>query len=73
MPIFEFDCADCRERFERLVPCSSDLSEVSCPKCSSKNVRKLVSAFGIGGGSSKLKGGGSGCHSCSSKNCSTCR
>lgn len=45
MPIFEFTCATCGEEFEELVRNSSDTSQVSCPQCSSDQVKKKVSLF----------------------------
>jgi putative FmdB family regulatory protein len=42
MPIFEYRCRDCEERFELLV--RSDTT-VACPKCSGKKVDKLLSVF----------------------------
>jgi len=42
MPIFEYRCRACQERFELLV--RSDTS-VACPKCSGTKVDKLLSVF----------------------------
>jgi putative FmdB family regulatory protein len=55
MPLFEYRCQDCDEKFEELVPYSRS-EEMDCPKCGSGNTRKLVSAFATTGSSS---GGGS--------------
>ena len=48
MPIFEYICLDCEQRFETLVLSSSE--EVCCPDCESKRLEKLVSTFATGGG-----------------------
>jgi len=72
MPIYEFCCSSCHKRFEALVRLGGE-KDVFCPSCGARDVRKLLSAFGIGGGSSRLKGSTSGCSSCSSHSCSTCR
>lgn len=50
MPIFEYQCEACDEKFEELVP-SSD-SKVSCPKCHSRETRKLLSVFAASGSGS---------------------
>lgn len=42
MILYEFICQDCQEQFEDLV--SSIDQEVLCPKCKSKNVKRLLSA-----------------------------
>ena len=52
MPIYEFKCKSCGHRFIQLV-LSKDL-EIKCPKCGSKDVKKLFSSFAS---SSKSAGG----------------
>ncbi|HDH53341.1 MAG TPA: zinc ribbon domain-containing protein [Nitrospirae bacterium] len=67
MPIYEYKCIDCEEDFEELV--SGTDPDVSCPKCSSKNIKKKLSLFGMSG---VEKAAGSGCSSCSSSSCKSC-
>ncbi|MBI5050101.1 MAG: zinc ribbon domain-containing protein [Nitrospirae bacterium] len=70
MPIFEYKCDDCEGEFEKLI--SRQNNDVLCPKCSSKNVKKKFSVFGMSGVEKKVGSSGSGCHSCSSSSCSSC-
>jgi putative FmdB family regulatory protein len=76
MPIYEYECCKCSEKFERLVFRSDET--VSCPKCESGDVQKVLSVFGFksggdkGAASSRMGSGGSGCASCHSSNCSSC-
>ncbi len=42
MPIYEFECEECGNRFEELVP--GEAAEVACPSCGSTRVRRLMSA-----------------------------
>jgi putative FmdB family regulatory protein len=72
MPIYEYACKTCGKRFERLVSAGKD-KDVVCVECGSAEVRKLISGFGIGGGSSRIKASSSSCTSCSTKSCGTCR
>jgi putative FmdB family regulatory protein len=51
MPIYEFQCEQCGERFDQLMGMSDPAP--ACPSCSGREVRKLVSAAGF-----VLKGGG---------------
>jgi len=45
MPIYEYRCKECGERFEKLVRFSTSTSEIKCPKCGGQKVEKLISAF----------------------------
>ena len=46
MPIFEYICIQCCNKFERLLS-RSDTRGVSCPECHSEKVTKLFSRFGV--------------------------
>jgi len=72
MPLYEFQCRTCGRRFESLIRLGQEGS-ARCPSCGGPDIRKLVSGFGIGGGSSRIKASGSGCATCSSGACSTCK
>jgi putative FmdB family regulatory protein len=51
MPIYEYRCRGCDERFEELVR-NPDVV-VGCPSCGSRDAERLLSVFaGIGAGSS---------------------
>ena len=47
MPIYEYECRDCRHDFELLVHAGT--SPV-CPSCRSVSLQKRISAFAVGGG-----------------------
>lgn len=42
MPVYEYVCTECGDRFERLVG-YADADGVFCERCGSRNVRRLVS------------------------------
>lgn len=44
MPLYEYECRQCGERFEKLVSTSSAKKGTTCTKCGSTSVRKLMSA-----------------------------
>ncbi|MBN2264207.1 MAG: zinc ribbon domain-containing protein [Candidatus Aminicenantes bacterium] len=71
MPLYEYECQKCGKRFESLVTTGHE-KDVVCVECGSADVRKMISCFGIGGGSSRIKAASSSCTSCSTKSCSTC-
>ncbi|NIM96834.1 MAG: hypothetical protein GTO24_01740 [candidate division Zixibacteria bacterium] len=72
MPIYEFICKKCGKHFETLVSIGGEKS-VSCISCGSHSIQKLVSSFGIGGGSSRLSASSDACTTCSTKTCDTCK
>ncbi|MDR5682667.1 MAG: zinc ribbon domain-containing protein [Armatimonadota bacterium] len=45
MPMYEYACAECGQRFERLVPSSADADRMTCEHCGATEVRRLVSVF----------------------------
>lgn len=72
MPIYEFICKKCGNQFEALVSIGEE-KNVSCKSCGNKNVQKLFSSFGIGGGSSRLSSSSEACTTCSTNSCDTCK
>ena len=50
MPIYEFECKECKKEFEKLVFAGDD-PQVECPACKSRNVRKQMSASSFMAGS----------------------
>lgn len=64
MPIYEYECEECRERFEKFVQSMQNAEKnVTCPKCGSSHVHKVLSLFGVRGGSKSSSGfsAGSSC------------
>jgi len=52
MPIYEYQCQECGEEFEKLVRSISSAPEVQCPRCGGKKVKKAFSLFGTQSSSS---------------------
>ncbi|MGB9840666.1 FmdB family zinc ribbon protein [Thermovenabulum sp.] len=46
MPMFEYICKDCGNRFEELRKANEADLPLECPRCKSKNTKKLISLFG---------------------------
>ena len=63
MPIYEYSCPAGHPDFETLILRKSDESEVSCPACGSRKVRRRMSrpAPSRGGGGSSSGGPPPGC------------
>jgi putative FmdB family regulatory protein len=45
MPLFEYKCSDCSNKFEVLHKSTLNQEEVTCPKCNSTKSKKLFSTF----------------------------
>jgi len=71
MPIYEFYCPCCQQDFEIIVPLGRE-NTVRCESCGNPEVKKKVSVFGIGGGTSRIKSNKS-CSGCTANSCSTCK
>ncbi len=52
MPIYEYYCKDCRDKFELLTTYTESEVDIECSKCHGSNVRKLFSVF------ARTRGGG---------------
>ncbi|MCX7784863.1 MAG: zinc ribbon domain-containing protein [candidate division WOR-3 bacterium] len=73
MPIYEYQCDNCKHIFEELIFNSQDRAKpnICCPKCHKKKVNLLYSTFGLKGVDKKVAQ--SNCSSCSAKSCSGCK
>jgi len=54
MPLYEYDCDDCGNRFSTIQPVGTTAEETVCTACGSKNVKKVISAFSFGAGGGSL-------------------
>ncbi len=45
MPIYEFECGNCGERFEELAAAGTESS--SCPACGIEGAERRLSSFGL--------------------------
>jgi putative FmdB family regulatory protein len=60
MPIYEYVCAQCGHKFEKLVLSSRRANGIQCPECGSPSVDKAISIFS-GAGASTSTGSASDC------------
>ena len=52
MPIYEYLCEACGDKFEKLVRRAEDALEAGCPACGEKHLRQEYSTFAARGGAS---------------------
>jgi putative FmdB family regulatory protein len=48
MPVFDFTCDACDERFDKLFRTMTDKPKAACPKCGSKKTRRALSLVNAG-------------------------
>ncbi len=68
MPIYEYQCAHCGQKFEVRQAFGENGSSLSCPKCHTENPKKLLSSF-FSRGSSGTEPSEVSCPTCSSGVC----
>jgi putative FmdB family regulatory protein len=71
MPIFEYRCTKCGNKFEELVTGDRD-KQIPCPSCGAKSTEKQMSAIGgisMGKSSSGPSCGSGGCSPASGSSC----
>lgn len=49
MPLYDFYCSDCQDRFEVFTSYAASAGGISCPRCQGSRVRKLFSVFATSG------------------------
>jgi putative FmdB family regulatory protein len=76
MPIYEYVCNKCKNKFELMRPFSKASEDAACPKCQNKSKRILSRCYSFSTNASgvpqELSGNGGSCASCSSGSCSSC-
>ncbi len=75
MPIYEYICQDCHNKFEKLVLKRDQ--EIACPSCGGSRNERQYSVFGFaviseGGPVFRASSTGPGCGSCSTGACACC-
>jgi putative FmdB family regulatory protein len=61
MPLFEYRCRACGDRFERFV---LGKTRPTCPVCESADVQKLLSVFAVAAGQTRREAAGDGPAAC---------
>ncbi len=60
MPIYEYTCNACNEIFALLKFTNTDEQDTACPKCGSRDIKKMLSPFSCSSSSdSESSSGGS--------------
>ncbi len=73
MPIYEFHCRSCGDRFETLVRNSRE--SITCNHCGGNDLQKLISAHAVGSGAPDTACGAAPCApepACGAGACPSC-
>ncbi len=73
MPIYEYVCKDCGNRFETMRSMKDADAPITCLQCEGVHTSRLLSLFAAHSGGRVVAGGDSSCSSCASSSCATCR
>ena len=74
MPIYEYKCEGCGGHYEQIRKMSDADSNLECPECRSREVKRQLSSFAAHSGSgpqrnAPMGGGGCGMGACGSGGC----
>ena len=77
MPIYEYLCADCGAKFDKMRSMSQATAPLDCIQCGSSATTRALSLFAAvsrssSGESKAVSGAGHGCASCGGTHCGTC-
>jgi putative FmdB family regulatory protein len=74
MPIYEYACSDCKNKFELMRPFSRSGEAADCPRCRKKASRIMSACYSksVDSQGAVQPVGGSSCSSCASGNCASC-
>ena len=73
MPIYEYYCANCNEKFEALRGMSEADAPIDCVRCGQSDTSRTITVFFAQSGGKVLAGSAPNCSSCSSSSCATCK
>jgi putative FmdB family regulatory protein len=65
MPIYEYHCRECDNKFERLVSMSTQDIDIQCPACQQNDVEKVLSVFAGKMAHAPTAPASAGCSTCS--------
>jgi len=73
MPIYEYVCEDCHNKFDSLRSFKDADAHIVCHYCQSVNTKRVLSVFfAQSGGKPITSRGASGCSSSGGGNCASC-
>jgi len=75
MPVYEYVCNACKNKFQLMRPFSRSQEDADCPRCHKTGKRIISACYSKATDSAGITqpvGGGGGCSSCGGGSCATC-
>lgn len=74
MPLYEYICLDCQNRFDALRPMKDADEPIECTQCQSLHTSRLISLFNAQSGGRVIASSApaGGCAGCSASSCASC-
>jgi putative FmdB family regulatory protein len=72
MPIYEYECQSCHQKFDSLRPIKEADNPIECRYCHSLDTKRILSVFFAQSSGKAVAGYNSGCGSCAGGHCSSC-
>ncbi|MCD6302007.1 MAG: zinc ribbon domain-containing protein [Anaerolineae bacterium] len=73
MPLYEYRCQDCGQRYDRRRAYQEADAPASCPTCNSTRSQRMLSRFACIASERSSPGDGGSCAGCSASSCAGCR
>ncbi len=72
MPVYEYVCLDCRNRFDALRPMAQADAPIPCEDCGSQHSSRTLSLFYAQSDGRAVAGTQAGCPDCAGGHCASC-
>jgi putative FmdB family regulatory protein len=72
MPVYEYECKDCGQHFDKMRPMSQADTPIACVRCQSTATRRMLSRFFASSEGRSLTSSGCSCSDCGGGSCASC-
>lgn len=72
MPIYEYKCLECDNKFEALRSMNQADKPIGCENCNGRQIKRVLSTFNSHGESRSASHSSGGCGSCGGGSCGSC-